>query len=114
MKKLLTIIFLLVSVSAFAQRESKWVEMQCIDIPKGALLQHGKTSSGNDKYWFEFDIIGRVAVSPSSAEKFHSGEAVLQLVKWRHKETNEYKYSVRQKKGKKETKNIDLLTIFKQ
>lgn len=88
--------------------------MQCIDIPKGAVLKEGVTKTGNPKYWFEFTKIGNVAVSPNSAEKFKSGEVVLQLVKWQHKETKEYKYTTRQKKGKKETLNIDLLTIFQQ
>lgn len=114
MKKIAILILSLICVSAFAQRESKWVELQCIDIPQGAALQQGTTSSGNAKYWFEFDQIGKVSVSPGSAEKYKSGEAVLQLVKWQHKETKDYKYSIRQKKGHKQTKNIDLLTIFKR
>ena len=114
MKKILLLVLSLVCVSAFAQKESKWIEMQCIDIPKSAVLNEGTTKTGNVKYWFEFDKIGKVTVSPGSAEKFKSGDVVLQLVKWQHKETKEYKYTTRQKKGKKETKNIDLLTIFKQ
>lgn len=101
---------------AEARENSKWVEQQCIDLPKGILLHEGKTSSGNPKYWFEFDKIGKVTVSPGSAEKYQDGLVTLQLVKWRHKETGEYKYSIRQKKGseKKQTLNIDLLTIFNQ
>lgn len=104
------------SVIAEAKENSKWVEQQCIDLPKGILLHEGKTSSGNPKYWFEFDKIGKVTVSPGSAEKYQDGLVTLQLVKWRHKETGEYKYSIRQKKGseKKQTLNIDLLTIFNQ
>lgn len=104
---------LFVSIASIA-KESPWVEMQCIDIPKNAVIKEGKTESGNPKYWFEFDQIGKVTVSPGSAEKFKSGEVTLQLVKWRHKENGKYKYSVRQKKGSKETKNIDLLTIFQR
>lgn len=101
---------------AEAKENSKWVEQQCIDLPKGILLHEGKTSSGNPKYWFEFDKIGKVTVSPGSAEKYQDDLVTLQLVKWRHKETGEYKYSIRQKKGseKKQTLNIDLLTIFNQ
>ena len=104
------------SAIAEARENSKWVEQQCIDLPKGILLHEGKTSSGNPKYWFEFDKIGKVTVSPGSAEKYQDGLVTLQLVKWRHKETGEYKYSIRQKKGseKKQTLNIDLLTIFNQ
>ena len=104
------------SVIAEAKENSKWVEQQCIDLPKSILLHEGKTSSGNPKYWFEFDKIGKVTVSPGSAEKYQDGLVTLQLVKWRHKETGEYKYSIRQKKGseKKQTLNIDLLTIFNQ
>ena len=101
---------------AEARENNKWVEQQCIDLPKGILLHEGKTSSGNPKYWFEFDKIGKVTVSPGSAEKYQDGLVTLQLVKWRHEETGEYKYSIRQKKGsdKKRTLNIDLLTIFNQ
>lgn len=98
-----------------AKEESKWVEQQCIDLPKGIVVHEGLTANGNLKYWFEFDKIGKVSISPSSAEKYRDDEVVLQLVKWRHKETGEYKYSVRQKKDSKknETLNIDLLTFFK-
>lgn len=114
MKKILMLVLSLMCISAFAQKQSKWVEVQCIDIPKSAVLKEGTTKTGNPKYWFEFAKIGEVTVSQGSAEKFKSGEVVLQLVKWQHKETNEYKYTTRQKKGKKQTLNIDLLTIFQQ
>jgi len=114
MKKVLVLVLSLVCISAFAQKQSKWIEVQCIDIPKSAVIKEGTTKTGNPKYWFEFSKIGNVPVSPGSAEKFKSGEVVLQLVKWQHKETGQYKYTTRQKKGKKQTLNIDLLTIFQQ
>lgn len=94
--------------------EDKWVEMQCIDIPAKAHVHEGTTRTGNEKYWFEFDLIGKISIPPGSAKKYMAGEVTLQLVKWYNKETKEYKYTVRQKRGTKETKNIDLLTIFKQ
>ena len=105
-----------ISVIAEAKENAKWVEQQCIDLPKGILLHEGKTSSGNPKYWFEFDKIGKVTISPGSAERYQEGLVTLQLVKWRHKETGEYKYSIRQKKSseKRRSLNIDLLTIFNQ
>lgn len=113
MKKILFLALLFACTLVFAN-ESKWVEMQCIDIPTGATVHEGTSKSGNTKYWFEFDLIGKISIPPSSAEKYRAGEVTLQLVKWYNKETKEYKYTVRQKRGTKETKNIDLLTIFKQ
>ena len=94
--------------------EDKWVEMQCVDIPAKACVHEGTTMTGNEKYWFEFDLIGEISIPSDSAPKYMAGEVTLQLVKWYNKETKEYKYTVRQKRGTKETKNIDLLTIFKQ
>ena len=113
MKKLALILSLLVISSICFAKESVWKEMQCIDIPSNAVLKEGTTTTGNPKYWFEFDQIGKVSVSASSAIQFKEKKVTLQLVKWQNKENGEYKYSIRQKKNSKETKNIDLLTIFK-
>lgn len=113
MKKILFLALLFVCTLAFAD-ESKWVEMQCIDIPAGATVHEGTSKSGNAKYWFEFDLIGKISIPPGSAEKYKAGKVTLQLVKWYNKETKEYRYSIRQKKDHKETKNIDLLTIFQR
>lgn len=114
MKRLTTLLLAILMCACVSAKESKWVEQQCVDLPSGVKMEKGTTSSGNVKYWFEFDQIGKVTVSPSSAEKYLAGEITLQLVKWRHVDTGEYKYSIRQKKGSKQTKNIDLLTIFKR
>lgn len=113
MKKILFLALLFACTLAFAN-ESKWVEMQCIDIPPKAHVHEGTTKTGNEKYWFEFELIGKISIPPSSAKKYMAGEVTLQLVKWYNKETKEYKYTVRQKRGTKETKNIDLLTIFQR
>ena len=113
MKKILFLALLFACTLAFAN-ESKWVEMQCIDIPAGATVHESTGRPGNTKYWFEFDLIGKISISSSSAEKYKAGKVTLQLVKWYNKETKEYRYTIRQKKDHKETKNIDLLTIFQQ
>ena len=114
MKRLTTLLFAILLCGIAIAKESKWVAQQCIDLPSGVKVEKGTTSSGNAKYWIEFEQIGKVTVSPSSAERYLAGEIILQLVKWRHTDTGEYKYSIRQKKGSKQTKNIDLLTIFKR
>lgn len=113
MKKILFLALLFTCTLAFAN-ESKWVEMQCIDIPAGATVHESTSKTGNTKYWFEFDLIGKILISPNSAERYKAGEVTLQLVKWYNKETKEYRYSIRQKKDHKKTKNIDLLTIFQR
>lgn len=106
--------FLISILSLVITENSVWQERQCIDLPKGIVVYEGVTKSGNPKYWLEFDQIGKVTVSPSNAKSYKSGSITLQLVKWYNKDTNSYKYTIRKKKGVKQTKNIDLLTIFKQ
>lgn len=103
--------------SAYAQeskKQSDWEEVQTVIIPTGQTINEGVTKSGNPKYWFEFEEIGKVSVSPSSALKYKSGEVSLILVKWYNGTTNKYRYSVRQNGGaKKEVKNVDLVGLFR-
>lgn len=106
--------FLISILSLIVSGNSAWQEQQCIDLPKGIVIHEGVTRNGNPKYWLEFDQIGKVIVSPSNVKSYKSGSITLQLVKWYNKDTNSYKYTIRKKKGVKQTKNIDLLTIFKQ
>lgn len=114
MKRFTTFLLAIIFCCCALAKDNKWVEQQCIDLPAGMKIEKGVTSSGNIKYWVEFDQIGKISIPPRSAEKYITGEVTLQLVKWRHTETGYYKYSIRQKRGLKQTKNIDLLTIFKQ
>lgn len=97
------------------KKHSDWEEVQTVVIPAGQTLNEGVTKSGNPKYWFEFAEIGKVSVSPSSAEKYKEGSVSLILVKWYNKVTDKYRYSVRQNGGreKKEVKNVDLGGLFK-
>jgi hypothetical protein len=96
------------------KKESPWVEIQQVDIPAGQDIQEGVTKSGNPKFWFDFPSIGKVTVSASNAAKYKSGETVLVLVKWENKETGKFKYSIRQKYGRKAkvTPNVDLNNLF--
>lgn len=96
------------------KKESPWVEIQQVDIPAGQDIQEGVTKSGNPKFWFDFPSIGKVDVSASNAAKYKSGETVLVLVKWENKETGKFKYSIRQKYGRKAkvTPNVDLNNLF--
>jgi hypothetical protein len=94
------------------KKESPWVEVQQVDIPAGQTVHEGVTKSGNPKYWFEFGEL-KVNVSPGSAIKYKEGATKLLLVKWQHKDTSKYKYSIRQKeRAKKNTPNIDLNSLF--
>lgn len=101
------------TINAQEKEDSPWVEVQQVDIPAGQTVYEGVTKSGNPKYWFEFDGIGKVTVYQGSAKKYKSGEATLILVKWQHKENGSFKYSIRQKsKVRRNTPNVDLNTIF--
>lgn len=97
------------------KKASDWSEVQTVVIPAGQTINEGVTKSGNPKFWFEFDEIGKVSVSPSSAAKYQSGETQLVLVKWYNATTDKYRYSVRQNGGSrgKEVKNVDLGRLFK-
>ena len=121
MKKIFAIVVVAVAtvfscVTSNAQevnKESPWVEVQQVDIPAGQTIYEGVTKSGNPKYWMEFDGIGKITVSPGSAVKYKDGTVTLVLIKWRHKENESYKYSIRQKKGTtKVTPNVDLNNLF--
>ena len=96
------------------KKESKWVEIQSVEIPAGTPIQEGLTRTGNPKYWIEIGEL-KVSVSPGSAEKFKKGQTKLVLVKWQSKEDpGEFKYSIRQKKGAKaKTPDMDITKLFK-
>ena len=115
MKKIIVIAVALISVfgtTAQTAKESPWEEIQAIEIPQGQQIYEGVTKSGNPKYWFEFGEL-KVNVSPGSAIKYKEGATKLLLVKWQHKDTGKYKYSIRQKeRAKKNTPNVDLNSLF--
>lgn len=116
MKKILVIAVALMSVVntvvAQQKQDSPWVEIQAVEIPQGQRIYEGVTKSGNPKYWFEFGEL-KVNVSPGSAVKYKEGATKLLLVKWQHKDTGKYKYSIRQKERvKKNTPNVDLNSLF--
>lgn len=116
MKKILVILAVIMGVNfAVAQqtkKESPWTEIQVVEIPQGQRIYEGITKNGNPKYWFEFGEL-KVNVSPGSAIKYKEGATKLLLVKWQHKDTGKYKYSIRQKEGaKKNTPNVDLNILF--
>lgn len=106
------------AVGLFAQKNSPWREVQCVEIPSTVTIHTGTTKSGNPKAWIELPEIGKVSVSPKSAEKFQRGEVKLELVKWYRDDTKAYKYSTRQKKGSKVSsssgsKDVNLNGVFK-
>lgn len=116
MKKILVILAVILGVNfAVAQqtkKESPWKEIQVVEIPQGQRIYEGVTKTGNPKYWFEFGEL-KVNVSPGSAIKYKEGATKLLLVKWQHKDTGKYKYSIRQKERvKKNTPNVDLNSLF--
>lgn len=115
MRKILVILVVILGVNfAVAQekKESPWVEIQAVEIPQGQRIYEGVTKSGNPKYWFEFGEL-KVNVSPGSAIKYKEGATKLLLIKWQHKDTGKYKYSIRQKERvKKNTPNVDLNNLF--
>lgn len=115
MRKILVILAVIMGVhfaAAQEKRESPWVEIQTVEIPQGQRIYEGVTKSGNPKYWFEFGEL-KVNVYPGSAIKYKEGATKLLLVKWQHKDTGKYKYSIRQKeRAKKETPNVDLNKLF--
>ena len=121
MKKIFTFVvvamatvFSCVTSNAQEKKESPWVEVQQVDIPAGQTVHEGVTKNGNPKFWFEFDGIGNVTVSPGNATKYINGETVLVLVKWQHKDTGKFKYTTRQKNGRtaKVTPDVNLETVF--
>lgn len=116
MRKILVILAVILGVNfAVAQQtknESPWAEIQVVEIPAGQPIHAGVTSKGNPKYWFTFGDLD-ITVSRSNATKYKSGEITLLLVKWQHKNTGKYKYSIRQKeRAKKNTPNVDLNSLF--
>jgi hypothetical protein len=119
MKKfiLVLIVGLISIVGLCAPKDSPWREIQTVVIPQNTEVFFGTTKSGNPKAWIEIPQVGKVAVSPKSAEKFQNGEVKLELVKWYRDDTKAYKYSVRQVKDSKtsnssSSKNIDLNKVF--
>lgn len=96
------------------KKDSKWVEIQSVEIPAGTPIQEGLTRTGNPKYWIEIGDM-KISVSSGSAEKFKKGQTKLVLVKWQSKEDpGEYKYSIRQaKEAKAKAPNIDITKLFK-
>ena len=115
MKKIIVIAVALLSVfgaTAQTTKESPWTEIQAVEIPQGQRIYEGVTKNGNPKYWFQFGEL-KVNVSPGSAIKYKEGATKLLLVKWQHKDTGKYKYSIRQKeRAKKNTPNVDLNILF--
>lgn len=120
MRKLIVALIVgLMSVVGLSAREnSPWREVQTIIIPQSVNIYTGVTKSGNPKAWIELPEIGKVTVSPTSAEKFKAGDVQLELVKWYRDDTKAYKYSVRQVKGSKTSsksasKDVNLSGVFK-
>lgn len=116
MKKIIVIAVALLSVVntvvAQQKQDSPWKEVQVVEIPQGQRIYEGVTKGGNPKYWFQFGEL-KVNVSPGSAIKYKEGATKLLLVKWQHKDTGKYKYSIRQKERvKKNTPNVDLNSLF--
>lgn len=115
MRKILVILAVILGVNFAAaqeKKESSWTEIQVVEIPQGQRIYEGVTKNGNPKYWFEFGEL-KVNVSPGSAIKYKEGATKLLLVKWQHKDTGKYKYSIRQKeRAKTSTPNIDLNNLF--
>lgn len=118
-KFIIALIVGLMSVVGLSAREnSPWREVQTVVIPQSVQIHTGVTKSGNPKAWIELPEVGKVTVSPTSAEKFKSGEVKLELVKWYRDDTKAYKYSVRQVKGSKTSvksasKDVNLSGVFK-
>lgn len=119
MKKfiLVLIVGLVSSMGLIARENSPWREVQVVEIPQSVTIYTGVTKSGNPKAWIDLPEIGKVPVSPKSAEKFKSGLVKLELVKWYNDNTKKYRYSTRQVKGSASTSNggskdIDLGRVF--
>ena len=118
MKKFIVMLIVgFISIVGLSAREnSPWREIQTVEIPSSVEVHFGTTKSGNSKAWIELPEVGNVSVSPKSAEKFKAGEVKLELVKWYNDTTKKYRYSTSQVKGlssSKESKNIDLGSVFK-
>lgn len=115
MRKILVILVVILGINFAAaqeKKESPWKEIQVVEIPQGQRIYEGVTKNGNPKYWFEFGEL-KVNVSPGSAIKYKEGATKLLLIKWQHKDTGKYKYSIRQKeRAKKNTPNVDLNILF--
>ena len=115
MRKILVILAVILGINFAAaqeKKESPWAEIQTVEIPQGQRIYEGITKNGNPKYWFEFGEL-KVNVSPGSAIKYKEGATKLLLIKWQHKDTGKYKYSIRQKeRAKKNTPNVDLNNLF--
>lgn len=108
MKRFLTfLLFSIISVSLFA--ENSWKEVQVIEIPKGTTIYYRYADDGDIKYYFKFDDL-IVSVSKTNAKKFIEGTVRLELVKWQHRSTYKFKYTVRQIQNS--SKDIDLSKIF--
>lgn len=112
MKKIIIVLILILSCFIV---EAKRKEIQSVVIPQSTLVCEGITKNGNPKYWIELkqgDLIVKVTISKSNAEKLKMGEKIL-LVKWVD-ENGKYSYSTRCKVrggAKTPTPNIDLSTI---
>ena len=120
MKKFIValIIGLMSAVGLSARENSLWREVQTVVIPQSVQIHTGVTKSGNPKAWIELPEVGKVTVSPTSAEKFKAGDVQLELVKWYRDDTKAYKYSVRQVKGSKTpsksaSKDVNLMGLFR-
>lgn len=108
----LATMFSCVTSNAQEKNESKWVEIQEVEIPFGLDIHEGLTRKGNPKYWFTFDEIGNVPISEGNVKHYLNQTKTIVLVKW--EKSGKYKYTTRQKKGesKKVTPNMDLTTLF--
>jgi hypothetical protein len=101
-----------INSNAQENKESKWVEIQEVEIPFGLDIQEGLTKKGNPKYWFTFEEIGNVTISEGNVKHYTNQTKTIVLVKW--EKSGKYKYTTRQKKGeaKKVTPNVDVNKIF--
>lgn len=115
MKKLIAVLIvgLVGMITAYAEKNSPWKEIQAVEIPSSITIYEGTTRTGNPKCWIELEDM-KIPVSVGNAEKFKAGKVKLELVKWYNESTQKYKYTTRQKKGSKstESKNLNLMGIF--
>ena len=96
-----------------AAPDSPWVVVQAVDLPYTYTILEGTTRTGNPKYWIDFPDIGSITVSATNVAKYRSKQVVLELVKWQNKDTQAFRYSIRQKKGaKKKVPDIDLSKLI--
>lgn len=109
MKRVIVLIFFLVSFSIFA-KAGEWTEVQSVVLPENTILNYSFKEDGSVKYFIIVEGI-TVSISRNNAQKFIRGECKLELVKWYNQINHKYKYSIRQYKDQNGKKNIDLSKI---